>query len=94
MLNIVAIITANEDSVDLVKSEMMKMVPETLKEEGCFSYTLHQDMETPNTFVFYETWDCEESLQEHLKTPHVQNYISATSGCIESFSMKRLNKIA
>ena len=94
MLNIVAIITANEDSVDLVKSEMMKMVPETLKEGGCFSYTLHQDIENPNTFVFYETWDSEESLQKHLKTPHVQNYISATKGCIASFSMKRLNKIA
>ena len=94
MLSVIAIVTAKEDSIDLVKSEMLKMVSATLSEEGCINYTLHQDNEDPSTFVFYENWEDEQSLQNHLKTDHVQAYIAATKGCISAFSMKKLQVIS
>ncbi len=94
MLSVVAIVKIKDDSVELVKSEMLKMVESTIKEVGCISYTLHQDNENPNIFVFYESWSNEESLQQHLRTDHVQAYIIATKGCISEFNMHKLTAIS
>ncbi|MEO1086758.1 MAG: antibiotic biosynthesis monooxygenase, partial [Acidobacteriota bacterium] len=40
-LTIVARIEANADQIDLVKSELLKLIEPTLREEGCLQYDLH-----------------------------------------------------
>ena len=74
MLSIVARITVKPESIDLVKTEMLKTVTETVKENGCINYNLHQDNADPSVFFFYENWSGEEALQNHLKSEHVQAY--------------------
>ena len=44
----------------------------THKEAGCSNYELHQSLEDPREFVFYENWARAAHLDAHLKTPHVQ----------------------
>ena len=41
-LTIVANITANADNIDLVKSELLKLIDITRAEAGCINYDLHQ----------------------------------------------------
>jgi quinol monooxygenase YgiN len=43
----------------------------THKEAGCVYYELHQSLENPREFVFYENWASAAHLDAHLKTPHV-----------------------
>jgi len=43
----------------------------THKEAGCVYYELHQSLENPGEFVFYENWASAAHLDAHLKTPHV-----------------------
>jgi quinol monooxygenase YgiN len=44
----------------------------THQEAGCVYYELHQSLENPREFVFYENWTSAAHLDAHLKTPHVQ----------------------
>uniref|UniRef100_UPI004048D7C0 putative quinol monooxygenase n=1 Tax=Shewanella sp. TaxID=50422 RepID=UPI004048D7C0 len=49
-LTIVATIIAKADKVDLVKSELLKLIDVTRAEEGCINYDLHQDHANPGHF--------------------------------------------
>lgn len=94
MLSVVAKIKVKPEFVDLVKAEMLKMVAETVKENGCMNYNLHQDNADDSVFIFYENWSGEDALQNHLQSEHVQAYIQATKGKLAEFAMNRLSKLA
>jgi quinol monooxygenase YgiN len=71
MLTIVARIEAKPDKIELVKSELLKLIPPTLKETGCIQYDLHQDIENPAVFLFYENWESHKLWQDHMNSPHL-----------------------
>jgi quinol monooxygenase YgiN len=45
-------------------------VAPTRAEPGNRGYILHQDLDNPARFFFYETWASREALSAHLMTPH------------------------
>jgi quinol monooxygenase YgiN len=45
-------------------------VAPTRAEPGNRAYVLHQDLDNPAKFFFYETWVSREALNMHLTTPH------------------------
>lgn len=92
-LTIVASIKVKEEKVDLVKSEMLKLIDITRAEKGCINYDLHQDNENPAHFLFYETWESHELWQEHMGNDHLKEYMVATEGAVEEFSIYEMNKI-
>lgn len=93
-LTIIANVVAKADAIELVKSELLKLIIPTRMEEGCMQYDLHQDDLNPEHFVFYEKWASRELLQHHLATAHIANYIIAVEGLIESFVLSEMSQIA
>jgi len=93
MLTIVADIHATPDKVDLVKSELEKLVPITRAEEGCLQYDLHQDNENPTHFLFYENWASRELWQIHMNTPHLAAYKKATEGAVTQLTLHEMSRI-
>ncbi|EGA71586.1 antibiotic biosynthesis monooxygenase [Vibrio sinaloensis DSM 21326] len=93
-LTIVANIIAKKDKVELVKSELIKLIEPTRLEEGCIDYDLHQDNENPAHFVFLENWTSRELLQKHLQSEHIAAYKAATEGAVELFTLNELTHIA
>lgn len=93
-LTIVANIIAKKDKVELVKSELIKLIEPTRLEEGCIHYDLHQDNENPAHFVFLENWTSRELLQKHLQSEHIAAYKAATEGAVELFTLNELTHIA
>jgi len=73
-LTIVADIKANEDKIDLVKAELLKLIDITCSEERCINYDLHQDNDNPAHFVFYENWESRELWQVHMNNQHLAGY--------------------
>jgi len=55
-LTIAANITAHPEKVNLVKVELLKLIEVTRAELGCVNYDLHQDINNPAHFMFYENW--------------------------------------
>ncbi|KLU01129.1 hypothetical protein RISK_006698 [Rhodopirellula islandica] len=92
-LTIVAHITAKEDQVDFVKSELLKLIAPTLKEDGCVNYDLHQDNENPAHFMFYENWETRELWQQHTAGQPLKGFGTATEGALEGIQVHELTHL-
>ena len=93
-LTVVAKVIAKKNSIENVKSEMLKLIEPTRKEHGCIEYLLHQDNEQPAVFVFYETWENLASLESHMNTEHFKNYVNAVGSLIEEKVVQKMTRIA
>ncbi|PVB62172.1 putative quinol monooxygenase [Labrenzia sp. 011] len=92
-LTVVANIHARPDQIELVKAELLKLIPITRAEKGCIGYDLHQDNEDPAHFMFYENWESREIWQEHMNAPHLAAYMAATDGAIAEFTLNEMTQI-
>lgn len=92
-LTIVANITAESDKIELVKTELEKLIPTTLTEEGCIQYDLHQDNDNPAQFVFFENWESRELWQAHMNAPHLAAHKKATAGAIAEVTINEMTQI-
>lgn len=93
-LTIVANIKTKADKIDLVKTELEKLIDITRAEKGCINYDLHQDNEDPAHFLFYENWESRELWQTHIANTHLAAYMAATEGAVESFTLNEMTRIA
>jgi quinol monooxygenase YgiN len=69
-ITVIAMLKAREGLEERVNQELLKMVEETHKENGCLQYDLHRSVEDPSVFVFYETWENRGCLDKHFETAH------------------------
>ena len=92
-LTIVATIEAKPDKIDLVKTELKKLIAPNLKEAGCIQYDLHQDNQNPAFFLFFENWESRELWQDHMNSSHLAEYASATEGSIESILIQEMSQL-
>lgn len=86
-LTIVAHIWAKEEQRDLVQAELIKLIAPTLAENECINYDLHQDLQDPNHFLFYENWESRELWQDHMNAAHLAAYMKATEGAVADFKI-------
>lgn len=93
-LTIVANIKAKADKVELVKAELLKLIDITRAEEGCINYDLHQDNENESHFLFYENWASRELWQTHMDNKHLADYMAATDGAVDEFTLNEMTKVA
>jgi quinol monooxygenase YgiN len=89
-LTIVANIKAKADKIDLVKSELLKLIDITRAEKGCINYDLHQDNTNPAHFLFYENWESRDLWQMHMGNQHLKDYMVATEGAVEEFILNEM----
>lgn len=79
-LTVIAKFKINNDSIDKVKSELLKMVEPTYKEKGCIDYIFYQDMEDRSVVLLYENWESKEDLDAHMKSKHFIDCIDNIKG--------------
>ncbi|WP_020591566.1 putative quinol monooxygenase [Kiloniella laminariae] len=92
-LTIIANIQVKPGKLDLVLSEMEKLIPITRAEKGCLQYDLHQDNDNPCHFVFVENWESRAFWQDHMQAPHLEAFIAATEGAIENLNINEMTQI-
>lgn len=92
VLCLVATMTAKEEYVDLVRDEMLKLIPPTRQEKGCILYDLHQGNKEKNVFILYEKWNSYGEWQDHRKTEHMLNFANVTEGKLLSRTVIELTK--
>ena len=65
------------EGMDLkLKELLLTLIEPSRSDEGCISYDLHQAINDPTLFIFYETWQSKEYLDKHSATSHVQHFRS------------------
>ncbi|WP_028111682.1 putative quinol monooxygenase [Ferrimonas kyonanensis] len=92
-LTIVANIIAKTDQIERVKTELLKLIDTTRTEDGCINYDLHQDNNNPAHFLFYENWASREQWRAHMDNQHLKDYLAATEGAVDSFSVNEMSPI-
>jgi quinol monooxygenase YgiN len=92
-LTVVAKVVAKNEAIEIVKSELLKLIEPTRKEDGCIDYTLHQDNDNPAVFIFYETWQSLAHLEKHISTSHYNYYANAVASLIAEKVVHKMTKI-
>lgn len=92
-LTVVANIFAKDDKIELVKTELRKLIAVTRAEAGCVNYDLHQNNDNPAHFMFYENWASRELWQAHMGSQHLKDYLEAVEGAIDSFVVNEMTHI-
>ena len=94
MLTIIACPTVDPKRIDEIKRAMLDLVDETLREQGCIRYELHQNNSEPNKFIFVETWKNSELWQQHMEGEAIKKFNLRISGGIIDFELSKLTKVS
>lgn len=71
-LTVVAHIKAKPGAESQVRQELLSLVAPGRKDAGCQNYDLHQSLENPAQFMFFENWTSKALLDAHLQKPDLQ----------------------
>ena len=71
-LTVVAVFHGKKGAADELKNELVKLISPSRKDEGYIEYRLHQCIDNPDNFMFYENWAGKKYLDAHLNTPHLK----------------------
>jgi quinol monooxygenase YgiN len=69
-------------------------VAETLAEDGCQSYEVSEDIETPNTFAIVEKWRDLDVQYEHFRSPQFGELMGALNDLLAGPPEVSLNEVA
>ena len=71
LVTVFASMRAAPGKEDELRRWLESVVGPTTQETGCVNYDLHQGIEDPAAFYFYENWETPEHLDAHRETPHM-----------------------
>lgn len=82
-----------EEKINLVKKALIDILEPTRNEEGCLLYELHQDLNDPSIFMFYEVWQTVDHWKAHDKQPHIETFRKIIDGALEKIEVNQLKII-
>ena len=75
--------------------EVIRMnAAQTRAEEGCESYRISEDLETPHTFVIVERWTSLEAQYDHFRSPGFGALMAALSDVLAAPPEVSINEVA
>ncbi|WP_036194177.1 putative quinol monooxygenase [Nocardioides aequoreus] len=96
LLTVIASMKAAPGKEDELREALQALVEPTSQEEGYVNYDLHESVEEPGTFFFYENWESAAHLDAHLATPHLVDFADRMGGLLDGdgLTINRLRRIA
>ena len=82
-INLTAIIQAKPEHIETVKSLLKDMVFNSIKEESCLQYDLHQSADDPHIFIFHEVWENETGFEKHNQQPYIEHFRKVSADLME-----------
>lgn len=80
---ITAVLKSKPEHTEALKTLLQNLVTESRKEKACLKYDLHQGIEQPEIFTFYEIWESSEGIALHGQQPHIQTFAAAAPGLLQ-----------
>ena len=97
LLTVIARMRAKAGKEQELRDALVALVAPTSQEKGCVNYDLHQGVEDPRWFFFYENWDSAEDLDAHLQAPHLVEFAGRLDELIDESGplvIERVRRIA
>jgi quinol monooxygenase YgiN len=92
-ITVIAKIVAQQEGIEAVKAELLKLIFPTRRESGCIEYLLHQDTQNPAVFIFYETWESAAAIEMHIGSNHYKAYAKALDGKLEEKVVNKMTRL-
>ncbi|WP_024927558.1 MULTISPECIES: putative quinol monooxygenase [unclassified Mesorhizobium] len=92
-LVVVALVNANKGSEDLLRQGLMTLVEAAPKEPGFVQYDLHESIENPGQFLFYEIWEDEDALNVHNNTESMKAFGAKAGQWIQSVTLTKYKRL-
>ncbi|HEY5584394.1 MAG TPA: putative quinol monooxygenase [Ruminiclostridium sp.] len=92
MITIVAKNIVKKDKLDEFKKLAAELTEGSIKEEGCISYVLHEDINNPCILTFIENWTDQKAIAIHNATTHFTTIAPQFSGLVEEAMQINLYK--
>lgn len=90
-LVVVATIKAKAGKSDELRSAFLALERHSRAETGCIKYDLHQSIEDPDTFLFYEIWTGDDALALHGSSEFMNASRKITGELIESAVLQKFH---
>ena len=95
LLTVIAYMRAKPGREQDLRDALTALVEPTSQEAGYVNYDLHQSIEDPAVFCFYENWESGEALDAHLAAPHLEHFVGIMDDLLEGgLTIHRLQRIA
>ena len=96
LLTVIAHMRAAPGKRDELRAALEALVGPTSGEQGYVNYDLHQSIEDPDRFFFYENWESGTDLDAHLDAPHLRDFAARIPELLddEGLSVNRVRRIA
>jgi quinol monooxygenase YgiN len=92
-VKVVATFLAKPGMTEQLASLLSGIVAPTRAEQGVDFYDLHQDIEEPRRFVFFESWASQAALDAHNGTPHIRALREQLPALIEHGEVNKLRQM-
>jgi len=93
-VTIVVKLTAKEESIDVVKSVLQRMIAPTRQENGCLELRLHQDNYDPALFLFYEKWANLAYLKQYHNSDLYNGFVAEVGDLLAERFVNRMTEIS
>jgi quinol monooxygenase YgiN len=96
LLTVIAYMKAKPGKEDELRQALTALIEPTRAESGYVNYDLHESVEQPGLFFFYENWESPEHLDAHLETPHLVDFAGRTGDLLDEngLTINRVRRIA
>ncbi|SDP41667.1 Quinol monooxygenase YgiN [Klenkia soli] len=96
LLTVIAYMKAAPGKADELRAGLEALIEPTSQEDGYVNYDLHEAVEEPGTFFFYENWESPAHLDAHLATPHLVQFAGRIDELLDEngLTITRLKRIA
>jgi quinol monooxygenase YgiN len=96
LLTVIAYMKAAAGKEGELRAALEALIEPTSQEAGYVNYDLHEDVEHPGTFFFYENWESAEHLDAHLAAPHLVHFAGVMGDLLDEngLTITRLRRIA
>jgi quinol monooxygenase YgiN len=72
IIQCVADVFVKLESVEKVRSVLIKLVEDARNDEGCLKFKLFENINDNSQFTFIEVWENEEAFEDHLQSDLVR----------------------
>lgn len=83
VLTLVVEMKAKQGKEEELRQALTALVAPTRQEKGCLDYDLHESLDEPGLFIFYENWQSRPDLDSHARSAHIKAFQSRQSGLLE-----------
>lgn len=80
MLLVAAKCQVHQDQIHAFIRQVEQIIPVVRAEPGCTRYELHADVFSKGLFVFFEEWESQQHLDDHIATSHMQDHFAKCAG--------------